>query len=559
MDDIAGIASSEGAHIAPNLVRLFCCRVGLIGLDLTLFGSVPVLRGKYASWVGFDVFDPWFENRHRLLRPQERTIFIKEYNDPPQRAIRIEEGIEDSRWRLVAQKKVEAEALTPPWLLLVPALQLSEHENWNDVARLLAPHYESSLVPNGLVGEIDRLANTYPDSQQRAVEWLRFVQQELRYFVLSLGEGGLTPRDLDAVWGTRFGDCKDKASLYVAGARRMGLDACAALVSTTHGLTLNELIPSPSVFNHCIVRLRLDGAVYWLDPTLPLQSGGLDHIFQPHTGWALPLTRDATQLDKLPSHQPVHVTHCEDEIRLGPNRTSPAKLTRHVDHYHWGADLIRNRIANKGAPEYARAVLHDLKAVWPAVVESRPIEVSDDKVRNIVTLSLSYEIADCWKPSEDGSHLKFVISDTSVSGELAPLGEAPRSADIYLGRPRKITRRVRVEMPRKWAGTGWSHRWDASGISYSNRFSVEGRNVVNAKELVIDGWSLPSAESKAYNAIANKLRENLLMIWASERFGKIGPRKSSRRGLKLRFAIWLALVAFWIGVSIVREFLASHH
>ena len=45
-------------------------------------------------------------------------------------------------------------------------------------------------------------------SAERAAEWLRFVQRELRYFAFSLGEGGLTPRALEAIWSARFGDCR---------------------------------------------------------------------------------------------------------------------------------------------------------------------------------------------------------------------------------------------------------------------------------------------------------------------------------------------------------------
>jgi transglutaminase-like putative cysteine protease len=127
---------------------------------------------------------------------------------------------------------------------------------------------------------------------------LRVVQRELRYFAFSLGEGGLIPRPLDAIWSTRFGDCKDAAKLYTAGARRLGLEASAALVSTTHGYSLGDFLRS-GVFNHCIVRLRLDGASYWLDPTVSVQSGKLRDVLQPHAGWALPLTPQTTGLERL--------------------------------------------------------------------------------------------------------------------------------------------------------------------------------------------------------------------------------------------------------------------
>jgi transglutaminase-like putative cysteine protease len=177
-----------------------------------------------------------------------------------------------------------------------------------------------------LSAELERIAREYPNPADRAAEWLRFVQRQLRYFALALGEGGLVPRALDVIWTSRFGDCKDAARVFAAGARKLSIDACAALASTTHGLALGDFLPSPAAFNHCIVRLRLDGKTYWLDPTMPRQEGRLDLIYQPHAGWALPLTPEAT-LERLKDHEPVHYRHSEGALIIGPKLDSPAALT----------------------------------------------------------------------------------------------------------------------------------------------------------------------------------------------------------------------------------------
>jgi hypothetical protein len=111
----------------------------IVEVGLTMYGSTPVLGGRYAAWAGFDSFNPWFESRHRLRWPVSRKIFVKEYNNPPDPDVTIRDDVEDSRWLIVGQKRREAEELTPPWLVLVPALQFGELENWNEVACLFAP------------------------------------------------------------------------------------------------------------------------------------------------------------------------------------------------------------------------------------------------------------------------------------------------------------------------------------------------------------------------------------------------------------------------------------
>jgi transglutaminase-like putative cysteine protease len=533
----------------------------IVEVAITLHGTAPVLNGKYVAWVAFDSFNPWFESRHRLVRPLARNVFVKQYNDPPAPIISVSGDTEDSRWQIVGQQKRLPEPLTPPWLVLHPALQFSEFESWGEVACLFAPHYESGALPGALAEEIDRLAAAHQDLEQRAAEWLRFVQRELRYFAVSLGEGGLTPRELESIWSTRFGDCKDAAKLYVAGARRMGLEACAALVSTTHGQFLNDCIATSGIFNHCIVRVRLNGTSYWLDPTIPLQSGDLHNVVQPHAGWALPLTAQTAELEKLAGEQPLHILHWEDEITFGPKRGAPAKLCRNIDYFYWAADSIRNRFANEGTAGFAQTMLKELQSVWPGVAETTSIEVRDDKERNNVTLVLAYEIHDCWKPGNDGSQLDFTVADVAVSRDLQSLANAPRENEIFLGRPRKITSYIRLNMPCNWSGSGWSRELEASCIRYVDRFRIDRRTISNSRELIIGAWSLPAAEAKAYGEVAKKLQENLLIVWARERYGKVRPRTGN--WLRIRTSVggifrsvWLVVWVLWLLLVIARVLVA---
>lgn len=521
----------------------------VVEFAFTAYGSNPVLGGKFAAWAAFDSLSPAYETRLRVVRPLHRQILIKPFNDPPRPAVSVREGMEDSRWSLVGQKRRDAEDLAPPWLVLVPALQFSEFESWNEVANLFAPFYESTALPDALAAEVDRLAAVHQSTEERAIEWLRFVQQQLRYFAFSFGEGGLMPREFDAIWATRFGDCKDAARLYVAGARRLGVDACAALVSTTHGFALTEFVPSPDAFNHCIVRVRLDGTSYWLDPTTPVQSGVLRNIVQPLAGWALPLTRDTAALEKIGDDEPRHVLRWEDEVSFGPKPKSPAKLCRRIEYRFGAADAMRRRIANEGAAEFARVVLKDLQAVWPRIVETAPIDVGDDKKANGVSVTLNYEIPECWTWNSARKRYVFTIADTAVSGELQPLKSSQRQIPIYLGQPRRITRYLRMNMPSMWVGSGWHHVREAAGLKFVNSLRVEGRTMTNSKELVVPAWSLPASEAGAYGDIAKGLRENLLMIEASALFGRIIPSRLWR---------YITYWSFWIALMAVIQFLLLH-
>lgn len=531
----------------------------IVEFSVTIYGSAPVLKGKYNSWINFDRFNPFFEIRQRLRKPLARNVRIKEFNVPPQSHGSTADGLEDLRWQLVGQKRRDSEILTPPWILLHPSLQLSEFGSWNEVASLLAPYYEVEDLPDALTQEVDRISHAYAGPDERAAEWLRYVQRELRYFAFSLGEGGLTPRPLEAIWSTRFGDCKDASTLFVAGARRLGLDACAALVSTSHGNTLTDFLPSAGVFNHCIARLRLDGRSYWLDPTVAVQCGRLQDVYQPHPGWALPLTDETTELERMGSEEPLHVIHCEDEITLGPKRGSPTIVDRTIDFSFWYADGIRNRFANEGTGAYVEGVLRDWQSVWPGVTETSPIEVHDDRARNTVSLVLKLTIPGGWKPRSGSAPLEFAVADMVTSGELYPLVEVRRENDIYLGRPRKITNLLRVNMPRRWSGDGWLRRLDAPRIDFVDRVTFNGRIMTGYRELTVHAWSLPAAGLEAYNEIAKKAQENVLYIFGSELFGRIRPHIGVRGRIILAIrwvagGVWGAIILLYL----LRAFIPTH-
>jgi transglutaminase-like putative cysteine protease len=517
----------------------------------TCIGSNPTLAGKFAAFVSFDCFDPWLETRHRMLRPGAREIFVKALNDPPPREIAERDGIEESQWRIVGQQRRDDEELVPPWLIRSPSLQFAEFRSWGEVADLLAPFYEPDTIPDALAEEIERLAAAHQEPAARAAEWLRFVQQHLRYFSLGLGEGGLIPRPVGTIWAGRLGDCKDAARLYVAGARRLGLDACAALVSTTHGPALDGLLPSAAVFDHCIVRLRLNGACYWLDPTMEAQRGRLESIFQPQIGWALTLSSQTTGLEAMGTGTAVHVLNSEEVLRFGPKRASPAQLHRRLTHLSWGADLVRRRIASQGAAEYAKDMLKGLRAIWPAITETRPIEIIDDPVENRLTTVHAYEIADCWTKATSQAPVMFGIEDTLLIRELPQIAQAPREADIFLARPRKLTRRVRFVMPRRWRGTPWQHEVGAPGVSFRSGISIEGGTILDSRELSIDAWSLPARHADAYREVVRRIGENRLDIVARERFGSIRPLARRWWGLNSD-TIWMVAVVLLLLVALVR-------
>jgi hypothetical protein len=78
----------------------------------------------------------------------------------------------------------------------------------------------------------------------------RWIAQDIRYVSIALGAGGYVPRTADDVLTTAFGDCKDKATLFIAALRRANIPAYPVLLAI--GAHPDARLPSIQQFNHVI-------------------------------------------------------------------------------------------------------------------------------------------------------------------------------------------------------------------------------------------------------------------------------------------------------------------
>jgi transglutaminase-like putative cysteine protease len=109
-----------------------------------------------------------------------------------------------------------------------------------------------------------------PDDTLRAVQ--RWVAQDIRYVSIALGLGGYQPRLPAEVLATGYGDCKDKATLFIAAVRWLGFRANPVLLKS--GGPVDRQLPSLSQFNHAIAVVeRPEGRVY-VDLTAELAPFG---------------------------------------------------------------------------------------------------------------------------------------------------------------------------------------------------------------------------------------------------------------------------------------------
>ena len=153
------------------------------------------------------------------------------------------------------------------------SVALSAPNSWQDISKwyadLARDRYTLTPELEKKLHELVTGAHTLDDSLSAVQRW---VAQDIRYVSLSLGIGGYQPRPPAEVFKTQYGDCKDKATIFVAMAQKLGVEAYPVLLSA--GGEVERALPSIDQFNHAIAALRRGGKYLFVDLTSDLTPYG---------------------------------------------------------------------------------------------------------------------------------------------------------------------------------------------------------------------------------------------------------------------------------------------
>lgn len=218
--------------------------------------------------------------------------------------------------------------------LAMRRLELTSFDDWAQVSRRLAPLYEkaSALKPDSpLHAEVARIRAQHADRPGQAAAALQLVQDQVRYVLLAMNDGGLVPASADETWQRRFGDCKAKTAMLLALLHGLGIQAEPVAVSTTLGDGLDERLPGIGLFDHVLVRATVDGKAYWLDGTR-IGDRSLALLQPVHFRWALPLAAAGATLVPIPIEplrEPTVVKEMEIDAASGIEEPVPftARMT----------------------------------------------------------------------------------------------------------------------------------------------------------------------------------------------------------------------------------------
>jgi transglutaminase-like putative cysteine protease len=260
-------------------------------------------RDFFQSW-GVSTGLQVARSRFMVDLPVSVTPRISEKNLNFARTERVAGGRRIYTWATANLPKVKPEPLAADSNGVYMSLIVSSPITWGDVAHwyagLARPQEVASPFVAARVDSVVRGALTRGDTIRAVHRW---VAQDIRYVAIALGLSGYQPRKPEQVIRTGFGDCKDKATLFVSALRHLGIDAFPVLLNSSGGV--RRELPSIDQFDHEIAAVTRGKGYEFVDLTANVVPYG-ELPYGEQGGFALVVRADGTSEEvTLPKVEPT--------------------------------------------------------------------------------------------------------------------------------------------------------------------------------------------------------------------------------------------------------------
>lgn len=414
-------------------------------------GSNPLARGKYAWIYPTQWASPIEINRLRLLVSANRSLGIKTLNGAPEPRVTTAKGVTEISYETNAIPGRPIDDDVPYDYAPRQGLEVSEFRSWAELAHWAAPVFSwpEPKAPEFL--EELRKLRAITGEEQQVIAALQFVQDEIRSVNLSSYAGDHPITSPDTLMQRRFGDYADKVALLVALLRGCGHDAAPALVSDNFRANIQQHLPSPALFDHAIVEVRLASGVHWIDPWREAQRGPLSQIFVGRFGYALVLRPETTDLTAMaPPEDSWPVKKVVERYRI-PRPDNAGELEVISDYYGAAADKIRGSFRERTREEVQKSYLEFYTRNFPEATPQKLLWYEELPGRNGCRVTEWYNLPHVWQLDEARDRYVLNVNPGEISTALGSALSLQRADPFRHDYPDTVTQETEIEMFQDWS------------------------------------------------------------------------------------------------------------
>ncbi|MEJ2500655.1 MAG: DUF3857 domain-containing protein, partial [Campylobacterales bacterium] len=423
-------------HLTANII-VDDVRVGdIIEYSYTRTGTNPIYKGvfNYERNVQWNI--PVHYQGIRVLWGKPNPLHSKKLNTDVAIKKKAYGRFQEYSLALTDTPAHPINSEVPKWFQPYGIVYFYEADTWSEIVAWAAALYDNvkdggtAVAP--IAKTIEQSAGT-PEAKVSAA--LNYVQSNIRYLGIEMGTGSHAPSSAQETLQRRYGDCKDKAVLFISLLKALGIRAYPALVNTEIKQHIAELPPMMDAFNHVIVKTVLDGKIYWLDPTRSYQIGKLEHIYQPDYGYALVVDGMARSLESM--HNSAHLSRnvINDSFDLTKGVGQEVLFESSTGYYGYAAERARYDLASKGAASLQQQYLDFYSAYYPGIEARTNFERVDDPNTGVVTQKEKYRIKNFWTKNDEDQEYTGYFYVNSFAFDLSKPDQVNRNAPYPTRKP----------------------------------------------------------------------------------------------------------------------------
>lgn len=421
----------------------------IIDFSYTIVGFNPIHNNKYSNL--FFLNDNIPVGKIHITLITNTHLNLKEINTELRPEITTKNGLKTYEWTINTPDKFDYEDNIPEWKITHPTLIVSDYESWSEVVdwgiqtfKIITP------LDNSLVLKINEIDASNETQGKKIKSVLDFVQNDIRYLGYELGIGSYKPNNPNKVFNQRYGDCKDKSLLMVTMLNKLNIEAYPMLVNTSLKHTINDLLPSPIFFNHCVVKV-VDKAenVFYYDPTLSNQGGTYKNTHFPNYEYGLVLQPQTTRLDTIISSSSNKVITDEEYIIEDMDKGATLRI---VTTFTEGeADNMRNYFKNNGMSDIVKEYENFYSSYYYNIKSLKNPEFTDSILKNELTVFEEYKIDSIWTPMKFKEGLITAsFTPTSLLNILYIPTKEKRNHEAHLPYPVSRQHNFKIKLPTHW-------------------------------------------------------------------------------------------------------------
>ncbi len=289
--------------------------------------------------------------KHTYIIPEDKKVIFKAVNSNDKPQVEHKDGMVTYSFSYQETGYLQEEEMMPPADDVVSRVFLSSIPDWKTVVS-----WYSALIEKNTVAETDitvkalELAKDKKTQKEKARAIVEFIQDNFRYVSLNFGDHLIEPHPSNEVFKNGYGDAKDLALLARQMLLLAGIDTHLCLFVNEYNGDPQNGLPNPSVFEHVILEITVDGERYFADP----QTKGFDFGQWPtvyDNAHLLIIEYDNDRFDHVPvSKEEDNAIRTTSDISISPDGSAvfEVKVKMSVEGSQsfreaWGAQSGKNK------------------------------------------------------------------------------------------------------------------------------------------------------------------------------------------------------------------------